>query len=106
MLLAQAKNLVWADLSEEQLALIRNPHPKRGQSPRDLLAKFLGITDPQTPLNAISLDLYVHTLQFGQVSEFAHAWTPCMHACMHPRLQCSPTYVRIWGRGAIAGHAI
>jgi hypothetical protein len=65
--LPQARNLVWRDLSAEQLASIRSPHPKKGLTARDLLARFLGISDPSSPKNAISLDLYVHTLQFGQV---------------------------------------
>lgn len=68
----QAKNLVWADLTEEQLGAIRNPHPRKGLTARELLARFLSITDPKSPLNAIILDLYVHTLQFGQASA---AWT-------------------------------
>lgn len=63
----QAKALVWHDLSAEQLENIRRPHPKKGLTSRDLLAKFIGIKDQNNPRTAISLDLYVHTLQFGQV---------------------------------------
>lgn len=61
-----AKNLVWRDLSSEQLEQIRHPHPKKGLSPRDLLASFQGITNQTQPKAAIVLDLYVHTLRFGE----------------------------------------
>jgi hypothetical protein len=61
-----ANNLVWKDLSAEQLESIRHPHPKKGKTSRDLLAQFLGFADPSDPKSAISLDLYTHTLQFGE----------------------------------------
>ncbi len=61
----QAKNLVWADLSAEQLASLRAP--KKGSTARQLLAKYLDLTDLSQPTQAILLDLYVNTLQQGQV---------------------------------------
>ncbi len=63
----QAKNLVWRDLSAEQLENIRHPHPKKGQSGRDLLALYTGITNPNDDKSAITLDLYTQTLRFGEV---------------------------------------
>ncbi|KAG2437565.1 hypothetical protein HYH02_011207 [Chlamydomonas schloesseri] len=66
-----AKNLVWRDLSSAQLESIRHPHPKKGLTGRDLLAKYTGLADYQTnPKTAIHLDLYVHTLQFGDSLKF------------------------------------
>lgn len=65
--LLQAKTLVWADLSAEQLESIRHPHPKKGLNGRDLLAKYLGLAPPHQPQQEFSLDLYVHTLQLAQV---------------------------------------
>ncbi|MEW5297179.1 MAG: hypothetical protein WDW36_000404 [Sanguina aurantia] len=68
--------MVWRDLSHQQLENIRHPHPKQGLSGRDLLSQYVGITEAgwprgaaaiqAEPKNAINLDLYVHTLQFGQ----------------------------------------
>lgn len=66
-----ARNLVWQDLGEEDLESIRHPHPKRGLTGRDLLAKYLKIDEPKNPKNAISLDLYVHVLQYAQEQRFA-----------------------------------
>lgn len=67
----QARNLVWKDLSSAQLESIRHPHPKKGLTGRDLLAKYTGLNDYQTnPKTAIHLDLYVHTLQFGDTLKF------------------------------------
>lgn len=73
----QASNMVWRDLSAQQLENIRHPHPKEGLTGRDLLSQYVGITEAgwprgaaalqAEPKNAINLDLYVHTLQFGQV---------------------------------------
>lgn len=63
--------MIWKDLSAEQLENIRHPHPKKGFTGRDLLAKFLGISDPSNPKDAINLDLYVHTLQFGESQKYA-----------------------------------
>ncbi|PNW81692.1 hypothetical protein CHLRE_06g256450v5 [Chlamydomonas reinhardtii] len=66
-----ARNLVWKDLSSAQLESIRHPHPKKGLTGRDLLAKYTGLNDYQTnPKTAIHLDLYVHTLQFGDTLKF------------------------------------
>ncbi|KAF5837883.1 flagellar C1a complex subunit C1a-32-domain-containing protein [Dunaliella salina] len=64
-----AYNLVWRDLSSENLEMLRNPHMYKNTSPRDLLARLLGIREPQEPKSAILLDFYVHTLQFGQELE-------------------------------------
>lgn len=61
-----AKTFVFKDLTAEQLESIKHPHPKKGQSSRDLLASYLNISDPNEPKQAISLDLYSHTLQFAQ----------------------------------------
>lgn len=60
---------MWRDLSAEQLAQLRTPNPlnKMAPSPRSLLAKLMGLHEPDTPKQAILLDFYVHTLQFGQV---------------------------------------
>ncbi|KXZ53860.1 hypothetical protein GPECTOR_6g778 [Gonium pectorale] len=66
-----ARNLVWKDLTAQQLASIRSPHPKKGLTGRDLLAKYSGLSDyQQNPKTAIHLDLYVHTLQFGDELKF------------------------------------
>mmetsp|Transcript_24263 Transcript_24263/g.66387 ORF Transcript_24263/g.66387 Transcript_24263/m.66387 type:complete len:277 (+) Transcript_24263:121-951(+) len=64
-----AYNLIWRDLSSEQLEMLRNPHLYKNTSPRDLLARLLGIQNPQERKSAILLDFYVHTLQFGQELE-------------------------------------
>ncbi len=71
LLPAQARNLVWKDLSAQQLESIRHPHPKKGLTGRDLLAKFTGLSDYQAnPKSAIHLDLYVQVLQFGDELRF------------------------------------
>lgn len=67
----QADNFIWKDLSQAQLLDIRHPHPKKGLTGRDLLAKHLGIVQPEGLRNSIDLDLYVHTLQFGESQHFA-----------------------------------
>lgn len=65
---AQAKSLLWHDLTSEQLEQIRSPHPKKGLSGRDLLAQFTGLSSAKSnPKQAIVLDLYVNTLKFGEV---------------------------------------
>lgn len=66
-----ARNLVWQDLGAEHLESIRHPHPKKGLTGRDLLAKFSGISDPKNTKSAITLDLYVHALQYAQEQRFA-----------------------------------
>lgn len=69
---AQARNLTWRDLSEQQLQSIRHPHPKKGLTGRDLLASFTGTSDhASSPRSAIALDLYVHTLQQGEEMKLA-----------------------------------
>lgn len=78
----QARNLVWRDLSAEQLGSIRHPHPKKGLTGRDLLVKYLAIGDPSSPRNAITLDLYVHTLQFGQVRARMASCEVALRVCM------------------------
>eukprot|EP00201_Polytomella_parva_P018872 CAMPEP_0175072598 /NCGR_PEP_ID=MMETSP0052_2-20121109/20011_1 /TAXON_ID=51329 ORGANISM="Polytomella parva, Strain SAG 63-3" /NCGR_SAMPLE_ID=MMETSP0052_2 /ASSEMBLY_ACC=CAM_ASM_000194 /LENGTH=283 /DNA_ID=CAMNT_0016340145 /DNA_START=65 /DNA_END=916 /DNA_ORIENTATION=+ len=65
-----AKSYVWKDLSEQKLGNIRHPHPKKGFTGRDLLAQYNDIRDVKDPRNEIHLDLYVHTLQFGQSLQF------------------------------------
>ena len=60
-------SLLASDLMPEQLAAIRHPNPQKGLSGRDLLARFAGCDDGRDPRSALLLDLYVHTLQFGQV---------------------------------------
>jgi hypothetical protein len=67
----QAKALVWADLSADQLERLRSP--QKGASARELLAKFLGFTDPSSHTQAILLDMYTYTLQFGQVMDVCSA---------------------------------
>lgn len=68
----QARNLVWKDLSAQQLEAIRHPHPKKGLTGRDLLAKYVGLKDyTNDPKEAVHLDLYVHTLQFGDELRFS-----------------------------------
>ena len=69
--------MVWRDLSAEQLQQVRHPHPKKGVSGRQLLARFLGLNEQADAKQAIVLDMYVHTLRFGEVC--------AAHACM--RLQ-------------------
>lgn len=65
---AQAKSLLWQDLTSERLEQIRSPHPKKGLSGRDLLAQFTGLSSAKSnPKQAIVLDLYVNTLKFGEV---------------------------------------
>lgn len=66
--------MLWADLSAEQIDSLRVPSTKKGASVRELLARFLGITDVDTPKNAINLDLYVFTLKHGQVNIPAEGW--------------------------------
>ncbi|GFR43137.1 hypothetical protein Agub_g4154 [Astrephomene gubernaculifera] len=62
-----ACNLVWRDLTAQQLENIRHPHPKKGLTGRDLLARYMDLTDYQrNPKTAIHLDLYIHTIQLGQ----------------------------------------
>ena len=64
----QAHNFVWKDLTSEHLDALRTPR-SRSLPPRHLLAKLMGIRNPNEPKDAILLDFYVHTLQFGQVCE-------------------------------------
>lgn len=66
--------MMWVDLSAADLASLRQAHPKAGLTPRDLLAKAMGLADPQNPRQAILLDLYVHTLQFGQQVREGRGW--------------------------------
>lgn len=65
-----AKNLIWKDLSSEQLAQIRSQDASLGLSSRDLLAQILGLHATPSPLGdasrtSIGLDLYVSALRFG-----------------------------------------
>ncbi|KAL6763783.1 central apparatus associated protein C1a-34 [Haematococcus lacustris] len=67
-----AHSLVWADLSEEQIELLRNaPYIKNELSARDIVAKLSGLHE-EVPREAITLDLYMHTLQYGQERQFKH----------------------------------
>lgn len=65
-----AKNLIWRDLSSDQLAQIRSPDTASGLSSRELLAQYLGLHGTPSPLGdasrtSIGLDLYVSVLRFG-----------------------------------------
>ncbi|GIL85896.1 hypothetical protein Vretimale_8967 [Volvox reticuliferus] len=67
-----ARNLLWKDLTGQQLESIRHPHPKKGLTGRDLLAKYNGLTDyQQNRKTAIHLDVYINTLQFGEEQKFS-----------------------------------
>ncbi len=74
---SQAHSLVFSDLSAEQMSQLRNP--KKGLSARELLAKYMGLTDLTQSTQAILLDLYSYTLQFGQVSLMQHC---LLHQCL------------------------
>ncbi|GIL64618.1 hypothetical protein Vafri_18511 [Volvox africanus] len=67
-----ARNLLWKDLTSQQLESIRHPHPKKGLTGRDLLAKYNGLTDyQQNRKTAIHLDVYINALQFGEEQKFS-----------------------------------
>jgi hypothetical protein len=82
-------------LSAEQIESLRAPSTKKGGSVRELLARFLGLTDMDTPKNAINLDLYIFTLKHGQVSII----TRCLAAASSgtctplPQIQSSTTHL-------------
>lgn len=59
--------LAFRDLSPEQMQQIRSPKLPQGLTVRDYLAQVAGPLDPdEEPRDAILLDLYIQTLQFGQ----------------------------------------
>lgn len=64
---SQARNLIWADLSEDQIENIRTAPLMKRATVRELVARYLGLSERNTPKLDIILDLYELTLKFGQV---------------------------------------
>ncbi len=99
--------MTWRDLRHEQLEDIRNPHPKKGLTGRDLLARFIGLEDHATnKQSAITLDLYVHALQFGEELKFADDKLSTLFSIVKEVHRISVAEVRAtWGHSKSAGLA-
>lgn len=97
-MVVQARSLIWSDLSAEQLQSLRAAPGKKTLSPREQLAKFLGIKDPTAPRSAIELDLYMQTLKFGQVQQ--GGWPMPRHSALHAYLRnlhlALPSMASLW----------